>query len=349
MYNIFYFTLTFVFFRLSLCLMITITDIAHAMGYTPSTVSRALAGSIRVKPETREAIVRKAYEMGYERNALAANLRKGHSDTTGIIVPNINREFFSNAIGGLEFTLNGAGLNAMIFQTHERYDMEVKALETLKEHRVAGIFISKALESRDGSHISRILGGKIPVVQFDRVFTDLPGPKVVNDNFHGAYMATRQLIIAGYRKIGSLAGNDFSEAYKERLNGYRQALADEGIDYDGNLVFFDSITRETGYASAKKAIAAGCDALYSAGDFSALGAIEAARDAGLSVPKDFGIVGTGDEAFASLMNPSMSSIFQNPYEMGRKAAEIFLKQQRGEQVESAVVPMELRVRESSCR
>ena len=171
--------------------MITITDIAHAMGYTPSTVSRALAGSIRVKPETREAIVRKAYEMGYERNALAANLRKGHSDTTGIIVPNINREFFSNAIGGLEITLNGAGLNAMIFQTHERYDMEVKALETLKEHRVAGIFISKALESRDGSHISRIIGNSIPVVQFDRVFSDLNGPKVVNDNFHGAYMATR--------------------------------------------------------------------------------------------------------------------------------------------------------------
>ena len=325
--------------------MVTISDIAAALGVTPSTVSRALSGSPRVKEETRIAVERMAAEMGYERNIVASNLRKGRSDIVGIIVPRIHREFFSNCIGGAESILEAAGYSVLICQTHERFDAEVKALRTLRNNRVAGVLMSHAIGSENGKHIREALGERIPLVQFDRVFSDLPGAKVVNDNYEGAYTATRHLIEQGYRRIGTLAGYMNSEAYAARLEGYRQALLDGHRKPDGSIVFCDTILRETGFEAGLKAIEAGCDALYSAGDFSALGAIEAARAKGLRIPEDFGIVGTANETFTSLMTPAMSSLALNPFEMGRQAAQAFLSGEEG----TVVVPMELKVRESSCR
>ena len=325
--------------------MVTISDIAAALGVTPSTVSRALSGSPRVKEETRLAVERMAAEMGYERNIVASNLRKGKSDIVGIIVPRIHRNFFSNVIGGAESILEAAGFCVLICQTHERLDAEIKALRTLRNNQVAGVLISHAIEAADGNHIMDSLGDRIPLVQFDRVFSDLPGAKVVSNNFQGAYAATKHLVDQGYRRIGTLAGYMSSEAYAQRLDGYRQALRDSGLTPDESVVFYDTIVRETGFEGGLKALEAGCDALYSAGDFSALGALEAARSKGLRVPEDFGIVGTADETFTSLMTPPMSSLALNPFEMGRQAAQAFLS---GEE-EVRVVPMELKVRASSLR
>ncbi len=318
--------------------MTTITEIAAALGINQATVSRALSGSPRVKEETRRAVERKAAELGYERNVVASNLRKGRSDIVGIVVPRIHREFFSNVIGGAEAVLNEAGYNVLICQTHERFDAELKALQTLRNYRVAGVLLSHAIGSADGSHILPALGG-IPLVQFDRVFSELPGSKIVSNNFDGAYLATRHLLDQGFRHIGTLAGYMNSEAYVQRLEGYRQALRDAGMQPGPE--YPDTIVRETGYEACKKALAAGCDALYSAGDFSALGAIDALRENGV---RRFGIVGTANESFTALMSPSVSSLALNPYEMGRQAALAFLG---GAQDGVVVVPMELKIRESS--
>ena len=325
--------------------MVTISDIAAALGVTPSTVSRALSGSPRVKAETRIAVERMAEEMGYERNIVASNLRKGRSDIVGVIVPRIHREFFSNCIGGAESILEAAGYSVLICQTHERFEAEVKALRTLRNNQVAGVLMSHAIGSGSGDHIREALGDRIPLVQFDRVFSDLPGAKVVNNNFQGAYEATKHLVEQGYLRIGTLAGYMNSEAYAARLDGYRQALWDNGVEVDESVVYYDTIVRETGYDACLKALDSGCDALYSAGDFSALGAIEAARARGLRIPEDFGIVGTANESFTALMSPSMSSLALNPFEMGRQAAQAFLSEEEG----TITVPMELKVRESSTR
>ena len=323
--------------------MVTITQIAAALGITPSTVSRALSGSPRVKEETRLAIEQKAAELGYERNIMASNLRKGRSDIVGVVVPRIHREFFSNVIGGAESLLNEAGYSVLICQTHERFEDEVKALRTLRNNRVAGVLLSHAIGSSDSAHIRDILGGDIPLVQFDRVCSDLPGAKVVSNNFQGAYEATAHLVAQGYRRIGTLAGYMSSEAYEQRLVGWRQALLDIGRSAGEEIVFYDTSVPETGREAAMKALSAGCDALYCAGDFSALGAIEALRSSGVRIPQDFGIVGTANESFTALMTPSMSSLALNPYEMGRRAAEAFLNGDDG----TIVVPMELKIRESS--
>lgn len=321
----------------------TITDIARKLDITPSTVSRALAGSSRVKKATRLLVEKAAAEMGYERNSMAANLRKGVADIVGIVVPRINRQFFSNVISGAESVLKEAGYSVIICQTHERLKDEILALKTMRRNQVAGIIISHSIESENGSHIEDIIGDDIRLIQFDRVYSGLKGAKIINDNFTGAYKATMHLIEKGYKKIGHLAGYMTAEHYIERLEGYKKALADAGMEIDDRVILYDSIIRQTGYESGKKAITAGCDALYCSGDFSALGAVDAAREAGLDIPGQFGIIGTANENFTEIMSPSLSSLELNPKELGRQSALAFIN---GEE-DTYTVPMELIIRQSS--
>jgi len=323
--------------------MVTITDIAARLGITPSTVSRALAGSPRVKEKTRKTVEKTAMEMGYEPNIIASSLRKGHSGIVGIIVPRIYREFFSNVIGGAESVLNQAGYNVLICQTMESVESEIKALKTLRLYRVAGVMMSHAIHAVSSSYVMETLGKDIPLIQFDRVFPDVPGAKIVGANCEGSYIATKHLIEAGYKRIGNIAGYSNALLYVERLAGYRMALEDAGMPFDESIIWHDAILRETGYDAAVKAIEAGCDALYCAGDFSALGAMDALKERGISVPDEFGIVGTANESFTSLMTPTISSLGQRPFEMGQAAARAFLDGR----TDTEVIPMELHIRQSS--
>lgn len=328
---------------------VTISDIARELDITPSTVSRALSDSPLVNKMTKVAIVNKAKEMGYERNLMASGLRKGFVKTVGIIVPRIDRLFFSKVIGAAEAVLNEAGYTVLICQTLENFKKEIQSVNTLLSNQVAGILISHSTGSRNSDHLFKALSHNVRVVQFDRVFEEVPDTKVVNDNFQGAYTATKHLIDQGYKRIGTLAGYMSTASYQDRLNGYKSALRDAGMDVDESIIFKNTIVRSTGYRQGMKALERGCDALYSAGDFSALGAIEAAMDKGLSIPREFGIVGTANEDFTSLMTPSLSSLELRAMNMGTKAAEAFLDSSPEIKNKVITLKMEFKIRESSKR
>ena len=328
----------------------TIRDIAVALGVTPSTVSRALSGNPYVKESTRAAILKKARELGYERNVMASNLRKGTTNIVGIIVPRINREFFGNVISGAESLFSEAGYSVVICQTHERLEDEKAALKVLAGEQVAGIMISHSSETVSGEHILDAIGESVKLVQFDRVIEGLPGSTVINDDFKGAYTATKHLIDNGYKRIGALVGFMDTILFKRRYEGYAAALADAGMPLDPDIVYENTILRENGYESTVKAIAAGCDAIYSSGDFSARGALECALKHGLKVPEDFGIVGTANETFTSLVSPRMSSVDQHPFEMGRSSASAMIRLLSGEtQGEEILIGTTLVTRQSSTR
>lgn len=327
----------------------TIVDIANALGITPSTVSRALSGNSKIKDSTRKAVQEKAKEMGYVRDSVASGFRKGVTRTVGIIVPRINREFFSGIISAAESVLVDHGYSVVICQSGEKEMNEQRAIKTLIAGRVAGIMISHSAETTSGDEILKALkDSNIKLVQFDRVFPELPGSKVENDDFHGAYTAVKHLLANGYRKIGALIGYNNCLSFVNRYKGYAAALEDAGIEVDPFVVFPRTILRENGNTNASKAIDAGCDAIYSSGDFSALGALECALDRGLRVPEDFGIVGTANENFTALVTPSLSSIDQHSSEIGTKAAQAMLRLLNGEtDGETVIVNTDLVARKSS--
>ena len=330
---------------------VTIKDIARHLKITPSTVSRALAGNTRISNGTREKVLSAAKDMGYEPNMLASSLRKGTSDVIGMIVPGINRSFFSNVISSVEEELNHSGFNLIIVQTHENSEKEKRAVQTLLRNRVGGVIISLTVQTQDYGHLKEIVKRGIPLVQFDRVNKNIKGPKIVNDNFNGAYSATRHLLKSGYKKIVHFTGSLNLNVYSERLEGYKKALSERGIEFDEKMVFENSITRETGKVNITKAIKEfGADALFSSGDFSALGALEKLRDMNLTVPEQFGVVGFANEPFAELMEPSLSSVDQNPHAMGVNIAQTLIRLMQGESYdENILIPVQLIARESSLK
>lgn len=329
----------------------TINDIAKALNVTPSTVSRALAGNTRVSLATREAVRKKAEELGYERNMLASSLRRGTTDTVGMIVPRINRQFFSTVISGVEAILNPAGYNLIICQSHERTGDEHNALLTLLRNQVSGLIISHSLAAEESDLLTALPKHNFALVQFDRVYPNLNGVTVTNDNFSGAYQATTHLIKSGYKRIGHLSGDTMSNVYRDRTEGYKKALLDNGMSIDESIIFHDCITRDKGFYGMEKAMQVSCDALYCAGDYAALGAIEYAQNCNINIPNEFGIVGTGNENFSELMTPSLTTLEQNAFDIGNRVAQAFLDIKNGQAIAetNVVVPMRLVVRESSRR
>lgn len=329
----------------------TIKDIAEAIGIAPSTVSRAFSNSPLVKESTKQIIFDTAKKMNYSKNAVASNLRKGKVNIVGIIVPRINRQFFSHIISSAEIILNKAGYSVLICQSHETLEKEIQSLKTLINNRVAAIFISHSIESKNGSHILNEINDEVDLIQFDRAFQDLPGTKIINDNYTGAYKATEHLIKQGYKKVGHIAGYMNTQVYQERVAGYKQAILDAEREVDENLIFYDSIITETGRVACEKALKLGCDALYSAGDFSALGAIQVAEEHGLKIPEEFGIVGTANEDFTAFVSPKISSLALCPQEIGKQMAQTFLDNRTNKKLKekTITIKIELIKRDSSLK
>lgn len=305
---------------------VTITDIAHEMGVTPSTVSRALAGNTRVGSNTRQRVLKVAAEMGYQPNVLASSLRSGRSDTIGMVVPRINRHFFSHVISGVEALLNPAGFNLLIIQTHEREEHEKKAVHTLLRNRVAGIIISHSVETKDFSHYQMVIDEGVPLVQFDRVTDRIAGPRIVNDNFLGALRSTQHLIKNGCKRIAHFAGALHVNVYQERLDGYRYALEKAGIEYDPSLVVENCIIQEAGQeAVARIVLPQKVDGIFAASDLSALGAIQKLKELNMAIPGDVKISGFANEPFAEMVEPTLTSVEQNAFEMGNQVAKAVIE------------------------
>lgn len=329
---------------------VTINDIAQKLGTTPSTVSRALADNKRVSLKTRELVKKVAMEMGYQPNLVAASLRKGTSDLVGMIVPRINRHFFSNVISGVEEVLNPKGYSLLIMQSHEQLKAEVKAVDSLMRNRVAGIIASLSVQTDKVDHFKRVVNAHVPLVQFDRVSKDLEGARVINDNYSGAYQATKQLIEAGYTRIAHFAGSQILHAYRERKRGYEDAMLEVYGKVDQALIHLDVITREAGYETLSLLVNEGVDAVFCAGDYAAFGVFERLKSLGLNGKGVFGVAGFGNEPFAEMVHPTLSSVEQRGREMGRIAARQMIAAINGEaHTIEIVVPVEYINRESSTK
>jgi LacI family transcriptional regulator len=333
-------------------LNITISDIAKELGVTPSTVSRALSNSPRVNEKTRKRIQAAALKMGYQQNVMAASLRKGTSGSIGMIVPRINRHFFSNAVSGVERIVNPAGYNLLIYQTEESYAKEVEGINTFLKNRVAGIIISLATETQDFSHLQSLVDRGVPLVQFDRVNGDIAGPKIVNDNFNGGYLAVKHLIKAGFKRIAHLTGATHMNVYRDRMNGYIEALKDHGIAFDPAMVFDNAITRESGIEAVSKILETKPDAIFCAGDYAALGVMEELKRLKITIPSQMGLAGLANEPFSEMISPSLTTVELNAFEIGNRAANALIQMlEKTEYVmnHTEIVPVRLIVRESSVR
>ncbi len=330
---------------------ITIHDIARELNVSASTVSRALQDHPRISEPTREAVKRVAAKYNYQPNVVASSLRKGSSKTVGVIVPRINRNFFSKVIGGMEELLAASGYHLMICQTHEKLGNEVSAIQTLVNARVDAVMLSISMETFNYEHIRSLPERGIRLFFFDRAAGDIQTGSVVVDDRLGAYLSVLHLLEQGYRKIMHIAGADRINIYKKRKQGYLQAMHEAGIEVPSSWIMERNQVQEGGESAFSSSIKIKPEAFFCAGDFAALGVMQAARKAGLNVPRDLGITGFANEPFTAFIEPSLTTVDQRGAEMGSMVAGMFLKCEEedttSDTCEQKVLEPELIIRDSS--
>lgn len=307
---------------------ITIHDIARELKLDSSTISRALSDSPRVGVKTKERVLAKAKELGYQRNLMASNLRTSKTMTIGVVVPYVSRHFFSEAIDGIEQTVADKGYRVIISQSHDDFTLEKKIVNGLFMNRVDGLLISASMETPDSKHLNLFYDNMIPIVLFDRYFENGGLSKVIFEDKVGAFNLTQHMINQGCKKIFHLAGRMNSQIYQQRFQGYKKALEKNGLEFDDSFVKSSSLTAEDAVKIVKEILEDKeniPDALVCGNDISALAIMKYLdENTTLKVPEDICIGGFSNEPASDLIKPGLTTVDQNPFMIGKTAAEMLL-------------------------
>jgi LacI family transcriptional regulator len=306
---------------------VTIHDIAKEMGISASYVSRALNNQFGVNKKIIASVKKKADELNYRQNFQAANLRRGSSKTIGVIVPHIDQSFFSNTIAGIEEACVENNHSLVICQSHESFKQECIAIETLIHQNVDCILISISAETQSSSYLEEITNHNIHLIQFDRYLNAVDSYKVVNDNQEASYTAVNHLIKEGYRRIAFIGGPDHLTIFKNRKEGYLEAIKEAGLSVPYNFIIDNSLSKEMAIKAANQLLSLKepPDAFFTVSDYQSLGVLQVAESLGIKVPGQLGILGYANEVFTELLKPSLSSINQKSKELGKCAANLFFE------------------------
>lgn len=331
----------------------TLKDIARELNISVSTVSRALRDSYEINSETKRLVMECAARLHYRPNPIALSLKGSSSKAIAVIVPQIANYYFSQAINGIEEVANNRGYDVLIFQTHETYAREVANLRQAVARRVDGLLISLSSETSNISHLQELLQQGMPIVQFDRVSAELNTPRVVADNFGGAFAATDHMIKTGRRRIAHLTIQPWLSITQERLAGYRAALEQNGLPYDESLVRFGTFgPDEVGpLVDELMALSPRPDAFFTASDRLAVGCLAALRQRHLSIPDDISLVGFTNLTVADMLSPSLSTVMQPALEIGQVAVgrllDLIERKHRAEPPSTVTIPTSMVLRDSS--
>jgi DNA-binding LacI/PurR family transcriptional regulator len=309
---------------------VTIKDIAKALGLSTSTVSRALRDSYEISPETKKLVIEYAEKINYHPNPIALSLKERRSRSIGVIVCEIANSFFSQAINGIESIAYNNGYNVIISQSRESFDREMLNLQYLTSRSVDGLIISVSTETKDFSFFKELNQKGLPIVFFDRIVDEIETHKVAANNFKGAYDATVHLIKNGYRRIAAVSNPEVLSITRERLAGYKAALADHDIEIDESLIKFcqhggmifsevEDVMNEL-FTSKQNP-----EAIFASADKLTTGCFRILKTKGLSVPGDVGLIGFSNTDLTELLDPPLSVIKQPAFEMGEAATSFLLQ------------------------
>jgi LacI family transcriptional regulator len=332
---------------------ITIHHLANELKISASTVSRALNNNSRISEKTRQLVRQKAIDMGYRPNVLAANLRSKKTNTIGVVVPRIDRYFFSSAISGIEDYAWTKGFNVIISQSNDLLVKETNCVQTLFNNRVDGLIISISMQTNVDKHIRLFSDKNIPLIFFDRFCPTIECDRIVVDDYNSGYKITRHLIERGCKRIAHIAGPELLNIYRDRKDGYLKALNETGIPLIEGYLEITGLTKEEGKQAFARLMSLPNppDGVFCGNDTTALSALEYCRKNNLKVPEDVALIGFSDEPFSAVVTPSLSTVIQPGYQMGFQAAQkIIYRIENSNAIipfEQIVLPTQLIIRDSS--
>ena len=317
-------------------------DVAEQAGVSVTSVSHVINETRPVSDELRRRVLAAMEELGYQPNRLARSLRRGQTLTIGMIIPDSANPFFAEMARGVEDTSFKSGYNVILCNSDGDLNKERVYTNVLVEKRVDGILFIAAGLSSNG--ILDLQTQRVPLVVVDRDLPDASVDSVLTDNARGGWLATRHLIDLGHRRIACITGPSDITPSAERVTGYRQALEEEGVPVNGELIVRGDFQYESAYRAAIRLLQMEDPptAIFACNDLMAVAVMSAALELGQHVPGDLSVVGFDNVRLAAFANPPLTTIAQPKYEMGVVAATMLL-----ERIRDAHAPAQRRVFESS--
>ncbi len=333
----------------------TIYDIAQKLALSSATISRGLQNNPAINKNTRRRIQETARELGYRHNNFASNLRKQKTNTIGVIVHELNSNFITSVLAGIEKITTEAGYDLIIAHSSESYEKETANALNLFHKRVDGLIASLAFDTKDLEHYKLYEDRGIPVIFFDRVEEKNEGIKVIIDNYKCGYQATQHLIEQGCKKIVLVTASLKRNVYDQRHKGYRDALFDNKIPFDKNLILIKDLSEQCGVEAALQILQMNPlpDGAFITNDFSAAICMQTLKEKGIRIPEDIAIVGFNNDAISKIIEPQLTTIHYPGKDMGEIAARNLINHLKGisniKLTNTIVIKSELIIRKSSLR
>lgn len=332
---------------------ITIKELAQKLNVSISTISKALGDSHEISAATKERILEGVRKFNYVPNPNASSLRKKRSNTIAVVIPEVADSFFSQALKGIESVAQNIGYHVLVYLTYESFYKERLILNEIKSGRVDGVLMSISSETSNSRHIKALRDRNIPIVFFDRVMEETETAKVVTDDFQSSYKATQHLLERGCQHIAYLSTSKHLMISNERKDGYLQALKDHKFNESKHTVVQCSNHAEYNLSVLQKlmqqedrpdGIIASIEKLTSS-------IYLVCKQLGIMIPDQLKVITFSNLEIAPILSPSLTTVTQPAFEMGRTAASILFKALQKKNLsiknEKIVIPSVLVKREST--
>jgi LacI family transcriptional regulator len=310
----------------------TLRDVASAAGVHPATASRALNLETRilVSEDTARRVAEAAARLGYRPNPVARSLRTRRSHTVGVLIPDLNNPLFPPIVRGLEDKLAAAGYVALLGNTDADDDRERTLFEQMRARHVDGFVLATA--TLHDQLLAEAAAGGLPVVLMNRLAPDYNFPSVSVDNEQGARMAVTHLSRLGHTRIAHIAGPQEISTGISRLRGFRDGMANHGLEVDENLIAYATrYTVEEGIRCCRELLSRqpGFTAVAAANDMLAVGCYTALDEMSLQCPDDISVIGFNDMPFIDRLRPPLTTVRFPHYQLGTEAAQMLIERING--------------------
>lgn len=306
---------------------VNLKSLALELNLSVPTVSRALNDHYDISQATKDRVRALASQLNYQPNPYASSLRRHKSRTIAVIVPEVANHFFALAINGIEEVSHSNNHHVLVYLTHDSQQREQTMVQLLAGGRVDGVLLSVASASSHFKHLSLLRERDIPLVFFDRVYEDSTYAKVTTNDYESGYQATSHLLDVGCRTIAHLTISETLTIGQRRKQGYQAALLDRGMMPAPDLLLCgqankaQDVDRIEAMLRANPAI----DGIFAAVESLAMGSYEACRRLGRRIGTDIKIIGFSNLETVDLLDPSLTTITQPAYNIGREAARILFQ------------------------
>ena len=332
---------------------INMIQLAKELGLSVSTVSKALGDSYEISASTKKRVLELAKQYNYKPNPFASSLRKKKSKQIAVIIPDIVNNFFALAVDGIESVTMNKNYDTFIYLTHESLEREKAVLEHLESGLTSGLIISVCTGKEGYGHFQQFYENtKLPIVFFDRVPDLLQFPKVISNNYESTFEATTRLIKAGVKRPVFLATEEPLYTSIERRRGFQAALISQQITFSDDMIVECSDDMDKNYSIIRKLLSSKKrpDGFFASIEKYAITTYQVCKELKINIPRDLKIIGMTNLRTAALLNPSLSTLSQPAFEMGREAASLLIKMIEKKSYAAAndiiVLNNELAIRES---